>query len=616
MSQELPFIPQETDEYCGAAALAMVYQSYGVDVTQQIIWEGIASNSADGGQCAHTNSLAMDALRRGFAALILRAKQPWKMLEVCDREGIRAILNLRIGRNSHQGHYAVLFGLDGDHAVLHDPQFGGKRRVSREELLDLWEPLSSESEITGNVLLAIAPPIPETTRRCLCSCEAIFPLEPWTLLQSDREDRLWESVFCPVCDQELSPAMVAAPVPPSAPSKEAPKPRPATPFDETDPAQRILNEPPPPKFTLDDIVFPEPRMAELEQLPARLDEVIAIFADAAAHAPNAEYRNAMNAIIRDVKSYGPKFIEMAKAQLVGGFSGLKESVAQMKATQKEFARIEAMHAAAASEITVPPPPPKIDPKLGAELRRELLDKVQHVKPSKPAEPKPTFEDWAQRSTSMAGASASASKPTVMPKRRVQLSVEAEMLLGSSAAPLLNAKLLSDNNLFLDGLKVLAYMLPPREGAWWCLLAIMNSCTKLGARMQSELTADLEAAARWAQDPSPKNFQSVRRPNAGSLKSPGDFLAVSILQSDSMLADPSLPRSSEAIVQAIVTTANLVAGDASAEVYRSAIQFGIDVAQGKRLWKNAAKTPPPAVKSEVRDPKGASWNDWINESLRG
>ncbi len=223
---ELAAIPYERQEdvdgnrMCGAAALCMVYRSFGVACTQADVWHAVAG----GTRSARTRLICVDSLQRGFDALIVRARVPWDLLRVCERNSIRAIVNHRIAQTSPHGHYTVLVGLDDGRAVVHDPKAGPARNLDRTLLLQLWQPNGPASEITGRVLVAIArrehatvvvcsrcqAPIPESAR---CGrCAATIRLQPAAVLGCVAEDccgRLWEALFCPQCDtcrNQITPA--------------------------------------------------------------------------------------------------------------------------------------------------------------------------------------------------------------------------------------------------------------------------------------------------------------------------------------------------------------------------------------------------------------------------
>src|SRR5262245_27002725 len=98
VESELAAVPYERQQdvdgnrRCGAAALCMVYRSLGLECTQEDLWPAVAA----GARNARTRLIGVDALERGFDALIVRARAPWEVLGVCVRDSIRAILNHRI----------------------------------------------------------------------------------------------------------------------------------------------------------------------------------------------------------------------------------------------------------------------------------------------------------------------------------------------------------------------------------------------------------------------------------------------------------------------------------------------------------------------------------------
>jgi hypothetical protein len=198
----------------------MVYRSLGLECTQEDLWPAVAA----GARNARTRLIGVDALERGFDALIVRARAPWEVLGVCVRDSIRAILNHRIARESSLGHYTVLTGVEDVRAVVHDPKFGPARHLDRALLLQLWQPRGHGSEVTGRVLVAIArrdrsgdascprcrAPIPESAR---CGrCDATIRLRPAAILGCTAEDcdgRLWDVLFCPRCDGLWCPIATA-----------------------------------------------------------------------------------------------------------------------------------------------------------------------------------------------------------------------------------------------------------------------------------------------------------------------------------------------------------------------------------------------------------------------
>lgn len=209
---EIPYERQAAGKMCGAAALQMVYASLGTQVPQWELWPSVTG----GHECARTRLLCADALERGFAGVILEARDPWQTLQNCRANHARVVLNHRPLPAAWTGHYTVLVDINDSQAWLHDPQFGPRRQETRSRLLELWRPLEPKSEITGNVLVAFdrtddagalpacstcgAPALESLTCR---TCQRAFPLRPWAAVGCVNPlcvSRLWQRLFCPHCD--------------------------------------------------------------------------------------------------------------------------------------------------------------------------------------------------------------------------------------------------------------------------------------------------------------------------------------------------------------------------------------------------------------------------------
>jgi hypothetical protein len=204
----------QTGRMCGAACLCMVYRSFGKEVPQAEIWPAIAKQNQAGSLASTTHLMAKDALSHDLAAVAIQARHPLQALRLCHEGGIRAILNHRLQAASATGHYTVLVDLDSNSVVLHDPTFGPSKRFSQAELLALWQPNFSNSEIVGNVLIAIAadpPPAPAcqfchtlTPPSIDCPrCKTPISLRPAAVLGCMNPNciaRMWSYICCPSCD--------------------------------------------------------------------------------------------------------------------------------------------------------------------------------------------------------------------------------------------------------------------------------------------------------------------------------------------------------------------------------------------------------------------------------
>jgi hypothetical protein len=199
---------------CGAACLSMVYRSFGKEVPQAEIWPLIAKQNRFGSVASTTHLMALHAMSQGFSAVVIQARHPLQVLRLCREGGIRAILNQRGQPEVNTGHYTVLADIDDKNVIVHDPSLGPSRRMSYAELLQLWQPQSSASEIASNVVIGIAAEpiaIPacefchtEIPSKVDCpKCKKAVGLTPATLLGCIRNGciaRMWNYVCCPSCD--------------------------------------------------------------------------------------------------------------------------------------------------------------------------------------------------------------------------------------------------------------------------------------------------------------------------------------------------------------------------------------------------------------------------------
>jgi len=151
-------IPSPTERRCGAAALCMVLQDFGVNVSQERIWDAIKTPvpSKPGEFRTETYRLAAFAREHGVDAIVGRFREPFAFLEqLCCEQGYRLILNHRLRADSPLGHFTVFVKTEktaeGQMIILHDPQKGPNRQISQAELAELWKPMGQNSEISGNV---------------------------------------------------------------------------------------------------------------------------------------------------------------------------------------------------------------------------------------------------------------------------------------------------------------------------------------------------------------------------------------------------------------------------------------------------------------------------------
>lgn len=364
----VPYEKQRSERMCGAAALCMVYRALGFHVDQDEVWQAVQGKNGLGHPCGATHLLAVDALRRGLHALVLKANEPWPALTHCFEQA-RVILNHRAAAHSWTGHYTVPVQVGPAGVLLHDPQFGPVRRIARDDLIELWRRNPSPlCEISGETLLAIAAdpgapmvcatcatPVPES--RTCPSCAREVPLRPAAVLgclNNDCPANLWSVVFCPHCDATVYR-------------------RAETPLVGAEPSMAGQGRGGPPGLSA--------KLSDLTQLLGKAQEM----------APEGPAREALNdlgrqldllhgqlrGVIQEHLDKSNETVDRLRANLVA----LKERIAEKKKPKPS------------EPAAVKPPRKKVDPELGQRLRQRLLHRLTARSTSSMPGSGEVWENW-------------------------------------------------------------------------------------------------------------------------------------------------------------------------------------------------------------------------------
>ena len=135
--------------------------SFGKEIPEAEIWPLIAkpNNRFRRRIVNHPLNGASCHQPRLSAVVVQGAPPPLQVLRLCHLAEIRAILNQRARPDVASGHYTVLVDIDDKNVVFyheHPRSLVRYRRMPYAELLSLWQPQSSASEIAGNVVIGIA----------------------------------------------------------------------------------------------------------------------------------------------------------------------------------------------------------------------------------------------------------------------------------------------------------------------------------------------------------------------------------------------------------------------------------------------------------------------------
>jgi hypothetical protein len=305
----------------------------------------IAKQNRFGSIASTTHLMALHAVNQGLSAVVIQARHPLQVLRLCRESGIRAILNQRARPDVSTGHYTVLVDIDDKNIVVHDPSLGPSRRMTYAELLQLWQPQSSTSEIAGNVVIGIAADtvaIPacefchtKIPSRVDCPrCKKAVGLSPAAMLGCIRDGciaRMWNYVACPACDFVWS-------------------------FDE---ARTSIADSPGPAA---DTASPIPEPTNLDGVFAELDR----FCNFMLAVPGAADHPDLNAQLNLVKT-GKERIRLAQIEEQATFQLRADRMAAVKEESKQ--KREALRKQ--EEERNAPPPPLDGNALGAALLKDL-----------------------------------------------------------------------------------------------------------------------------------------------------------------------------------------------------------------------------------------------------
>jgi hypothetical protein len=173
--------------------------------------------------------------------------------------------------------------------------------------------------------------------------------------------------------------------------------------------------------------------------------------------------------------------------------------------------------------------------------------------------------------------------------RFELGDAARALVKPGQTPAQFLDQLLDKQLSTDAVKFLAHALPKRESVWWAC-----SCVKLAptASADPKSTAALRAAEKWVADPTEENRQAAMPAAEGArFGTPAGCAALAVFFSGGSLGPPNVAAippaetlTGDAVSGAIMMAAVLDPPQKAPERYRNFLSRGVEIANGKSLWK--------------------------------
>jgi len=173
--------------------------------------------------------------------------------------------------------------------------------------------------------------------------------------------------------------------------------------------------------------------------------------------------------------------------------------------------------------------------------------------------------------------------------RFEMSEEARGMARAGQTPAQLFDLLMEKQQFLDAIKYLSHALPKRESVWWAC-----TCLKLSAAIGADAkgVAALRAAEKWVNDPSEENRQAAMpAAEAARFGTPAGCVALAVFFSGGSLGPPNVAAippaetlTGDAVAGAVMLSAVIQSPEKAPERYRSFLARGVEIANGKNLWK--------------------------------
>ena len=167
MELAVPYIVQESQGACGAAALQMIYRYFDVEISSQAAMMDQYKKLEPHGSgkfCISTDNLIVDAKSRGLEAR-------WDRIPVDDEVAAFALLKgfldqeipIIVCQQFSQelpliGHFRVVVGYEDNILIAHDPHpiiGGASQHWSVEDFCRMWK--ATGENVTGGVYVIIKP---------------------------------------------------------------------------------------------------------------------------------------------------------------------------------------------------------------------------------------------------------------------------------------------------------------------------------------------------------------------------------------------------------------------------------------------------------------------------
>ena len=144
-------------------------------------------------------------------------------------------------------------------------------------------------------------------------------------------------------------------------------------------------------------------------------------------------------------------------------------------------------------------------------------------------------------------------------------------------------------MFPDAIRFLAQGLPKREAVWWACYCAKSAA---GSALAAAETAAIKTAERWVADPTEENRRATMpAAEAAKLGTPAGCAALGAFLSGGSMGPANVAEippgetfAGNAIAGAVMIAVVVKEPQKAAEKYQAFLGRGIEIANGKNLWK--------------------------------
>lgn len=169
-------------------------------------------------------------------------------------------------------------------------------------------------------------------------------------------------------------------------------------------------------------------------------------------------------------------------------------------------------------------------------------------------------------------------------KRFELGEIARALLDAEDEPDEFLAVLMENRLFTDAIRLTAYRLSKRQAVWWGCLCAWDVCRPSPS---SQVTAALQACARWVREPNEEHRRESERTADAVLGTPAGNLALAVFLSGGSISAPQSPSVSpgplltaKLVAEAVLLASRIAVPEKTVECQRRFLGMAAEISAGQ------------------------------------